>query len=152
MSIAVNPTNPQLLLSGSVDSTAKIIDFRVRSNEEKSDSAPSEQRQGRNVTHSFFMGYDQDLLKRYRSTDVNVVKWFPDGSSFVAGCDDGTVRLFDLRCGRVLNKYSYHKEYLHEDSRNDEVIQTTTNTNALPGDEMKMETHEPLKESDEDPE
>ena len=80
-----------------------------------------------------------------------MVKWFPDGNAFVAGCDDGTVRLFDSRCGRVLNKYSYHKTYLREDSRNDpagnngSVIQTTTNTNNLE-EEMKMETHEPLKE------
>ncbi len=96
-----------------------------------------------------------DLVKRTRNTDVNVVKWFPDGTSFVAGCDDGTVRLFDLRCGRVLNRYSYHKEYLHEDSRNGHggasggsVIQTTTNTNVLTEDqeEMKGDTHDPLKE------
>jgi WD40 repeat protein len=47
-----------------------------------------------------------------RTTDVNVVKWFPDGISFVAGCDDGTVRLFDIRTGSILNEYSYHRNYL----------------------------------------
>jgi len=100
MSISVNPKNNNLVLSGSVDASVKIMD--LRSNEYSK------------VAHSFYMGYDQDLSKKnYRSTDVNVVKWFPDGTSFVAGCDDGTVRLFDIRSARILNEYSYHFNYLN---------------------------------------
>eukprot|EP01083_Nonionella_stella_P240341 840251_1 len=47
MSISINKKNKYLLLSGSVDSTAKIIDLRTSTN-----------------THSYYMGYDQDLTKK----------------------------------------------------------------------------------------
>merc|ERR1712228_225579 len=140
MSISVNPKNNNLVLSGSVDASVKIMD--LRSNEYSK------------VAHSFYMGYDQDFSKKnYRSTDVNVVKWFPDGTSFVAGCDDGTVRLFDIRSARILNEYSYHSNYLNllqndimidgateneqntlqqpattTTKENDSIVQTSTNT------------------------
>ena len=43
-----------------------------------------------------------------KGCDVNVVRWFPDGLSFVGGCDDGTVRLVDVRTGRRLSEYALH--------------------------------------------
>jgi len=165
MSISVNPQNPSLLLTGSVDSTAKIIDFRERAhnindNESKTNNSSYN---GQNIiTHSFYMGYEQDLSKKNRTTDVNVVKWFPDGRSFVAGCDDGTVRLFDIRSGRILNEYSYHKNYLHRDSMNganssnshDSIVKTSTNTpihnESKDNNDDEHKSHEPLKASDMD--
>ena len=106
-----------------------------------------------------------DLSKKNRTTDVNVVKWFPNGMSFVAGCDDGTVRLFDTRSGRILSEYSYHKRDTHEDmngykngqSSNDDntsLVKTSTNTpieteneneNKTNDDEVDHKAHEPLK-------
>lgn len=111
MSIHLNPNNNNLLLTGSVDSTTKILDLRT------------EEKDALNVTHSFYMGYDQGA-KCNRTTDVNVVKWYPNGICFVAGCDDGTVRLFDIRSGGILNEYSYHRNYRLSDAPN----KATTNT------------------------
>eukprot|EP01084_Bolivina_argentea_P013560 25455_1 len=139
MCIHVNPQNRQLLLTGSVDSTAKIIDFRIKNEELKEENAVTDAiyNGGKNVTHSFYMGYDQDFSKKKRSTDVNVVKWLPEGHSFVAGCDDGTVRLFDVRTGAILNEYSYHRNYLTKghkgydggyDSNGNSMVRTSTNT------------------------
>ena len=41
-----------------------------------------------------------------KGCDVNVVRWFPDGHGFVAGCEDGTVRLVDVRTGHQMNEYA----------------------------------------------
>mmetsp|Transcript_70364 Transcript_70364/g.63156 ORF Transcript_70364/g.63156 Transcript_70364/m.63156 type:complete len:525 (-) Transcript_70364:756-2330(-) len=173
MSMDLNPKNPNLLLTGSVDSTTKIIDLRIKPQQEdenKSDYTPNNGNistsYNNNVTHSFYMGYD-DLSKRNRTTDVNVVKWFPNGDAFVAGCDDGTVRLFDYRSGRVLSEYSYHRQtnddingYKNGRNSNDNTSLVKTSTNTPDGtdhehknndDEVDHKAHEPLKASDDDP-
>eukprot|EP00484_Ammonia_sp_Unknown_P025627 CAMPEP_0197031536 /NCGR_PEP_ID=MMETSP1384-20130603/10514_1 /TAXON_ID=29189 /ORGANISM="Ammonia sp." /LENGTH=543 /DNA_ID=CAMNT_0042461077 /DNA_START=113 /DNA_END=1741 /DNA_ORIENTATION=+ len=182
MSIHLNPHNANLLLTGSVDSTAKIIDFRIPRSEHHHDEAAMQSSSsqlgsfngGKNVTHSFYMGYDSDLTsKKSRTTDVNVVKWFPDGHTFVTGCDDGTVRLFDMRSGGILNEYSYHRHYLNADlddsvhendakrNENDSIVRTSTNTHESHkngansgggGDDLDdVKDDQPLKPSDEDP-
>merc|ERR1712228_320705 len=112
MSISVNRKNNNLVLSGSVDASIKIMDLRCNDYSK--------------VVHSFYMAYDQDVSKKnYRSMDVNAVKWFPDGTTFVAGCDDGTVRLFDIRSAHILNEYSYHSNYLNL-LQNDIIIDGAT--------------------------
>jgi len=162
MSISVNPKNPSLLLTGSVDSTTKIIDFRIKPEDDHKSDNIANYNGSKNVTHSFYMGYDQDLSKKNRTTDVNVVKWFPDGNCFVAGCDDGTVRLFDIRSGRILNEYSYHRNYLMDNNGNNghsndnnSIVRTTTNTQNESknndDDDDEHKSHQPLKASDDDP-
>ncbi len=103
-----------------------------------------------------------DLSKRNRTTDVNVVKWFPNGNAFVAGCDDGTVRLFDTRSGRILSEYSYHKRnsnqddingykngQRHSNEDNTSIVKTSTNTpietDVKNDDDEDHKAHEPLK-------
>ena len=39
--------------------------------------------------------------------DINAVKWFPDNNAFVTGSDDQTIRLWDIKCNRQLNKYQH---------------------------------------------
>jgi guanine nucleotide-binding protein G(I)/G(S)/G(T) subunit beta-1 len=80
MSIALKPSDDEsLFVSGSVDMTAKVWDYRAG---EKS------------VAN--FSGH---------KADINTVQWFPDGQCVATGSDDGTVRLFDMRSYRQLNKY-----------------------------------------------
>ena len=68
MSMHLNPTDPNLLLTGSVDSTTKIIDLRMKpahEDENKSDYASSNANistsYNGNITHSFYMGYDSGI-------------------------------------------------------------------------------------------
>lgn len=80
MSIALKPNDDEaLFVSGSVDMTAKVWDYRAG---EKSIAN--------------FSGH---------TADINTVQWFPDGNCVVTGSDDGSVRLFDTRSYRQLNKY-----------------------------------------------
>merc|ERR1712129_639367 len=102
------------------------------------------------VAHSFYMGYDQDFGKKnYRDTDVNIVKWFPDGTSFVAGCDGGTVRLFDIRSARMLNEYSYHANYLNVKTKQ---VEQQMIVNAEENETVNDEEEEEEEEEDEDEE
>lgn len=71
MSISINPTNPNVFVSGSCDMTAKVWDMRA----------------GR-CTHTF-TGHD---------ADINSVAFFPDGWGFGTGSDDASCMLFDIRC------------------------------------------------------
>jgi len=82
MSLAINPTNPDIFVSGSVDSTTRIWDIRS----------------GKNVqTHT---GHE---------CDINSVSFFPDGHAFGTGSDDSTCRLFDMRCYGEVNKFGNDK-------------------------------------------
>lgn len=78
MSLSINPTNPNLFVSGSVDTTGRIWDIRS----------------GKNVqTH---LGHD---------ADINSVDFFPDGNAFGTGSDDSTCRIFDMRSYGEVNKF-----------------------------------------------
>jgi len=77
-----------LLLSGAIDAKAKVWDWRI-GNCEKT-----------------FGGFE---------SDINSVRWFPDGYAFATGSDDATCRLFDLRAHRQLNTY-----------HSDEIFSTVT--------------------------
>jgi len=39
--------------------------------------------------------------------DVNVVQFFPNEYTFASGSEDGSVRLWDLRCWNMVNRYNY---------------------------------------------
>jgi len=79
MSIAVNQEKG-LIVSGSVDATAKLWDYR--------DSKKC---------IGTFSGHE---------SDINAVDFFPDGNAFVTGSDDSSLRLFDIRSMRCLNVYA----------------------------------------------
>ncbi|KAG8062045.1 hypothetical protein GUJ93_ZPchr0003g17243 [Zizania palustris] len=53
-------------------------------------------------------------------SDINSVKFFPDGQRFGTGSDDGTCRLFDMRTGHQLQVYS------REPDRSDNELPTVT--------------------------
>jgi len=67
-------------VSGSCDTEAKLWDFRA--------SGSSMQT---------FVGHE---------SDINSVDFFPDGNAFVTASDDSSCRLFDIRAGRQLNRYT----------------------------------------------
>merc|ERR1719203_547447 len=137
MSLSVNPKNNNLILSGSVDATVKIMDLRSK--------------EFSKVAHSFYMGYDQDFRKKnYRDTDVNIVKWFPDGTSFVAGCDGGTVRLFDIRSARMLNAYSYHNNYLNVKGDNKRILMNNNDGGGTQQQQQQQQQQQREEEEEEE--
>jgi len=76
MCVAVNPMDPNVFASGSCDKTLKIWDIR------------------RPRAVCSFEGH---------RSDVNTVKFFPNGLSVCTGSDDSSCRVFDLRsCGPIL--------------------------------------------------
>ena len=82
MSLAISPTNKDVFVSGSCDSTAKVWDIR---------SGKCTQ------TH---LGHE---------SDINSVSFFPDGNAFGTGSDDSSCRLFDLRCYNEVNMFGNDK-------------------------------------------
>ena len=76
--ISVHPEDPNIFASGAIDMEVKIWDIRA------------------NDCFARFMGHEND---------INDVRWFPDGKSVISGSDDGTIRFFDLRAHKQLNKY-----------------------------------------------
>lgn len=80
MSLALNPTNPQIFCSGSIDSVVKVWDMRIKNP----------------CTHTF-TGHE---------SDVNAVDFFPDGMVVGTGSEDASSILFDLRAHGPLNKFS----------------------------------------------
>eukprot|EP01029_Cantina_marsupialis_P009435 TRINITY_DN2198_c0_g1_i1.p1 TRINITY_DN2198_c0_g1~~TRINITY_DN2198_c0_g1_i1.p1 ORF type:complete len:350 (+),score=84.56 TRINITY_DN2198_c0_g1_i1:76-1125(+) len=82
MSVSINPTNPNIFVSGSVDSHAKVWDKRTG-----------------NCTHTF-TGHE---------SDINSVQFFPSGMAFGTGSDDSSCRLFDLRSYGQLNLFGSEK-------------------------------------------
>ena len=82
MSLAISPTDNNILVSGSVDATAKIWDIRT----------------GKCIqTH------------RGHESDINSVAFFPDGNSFGTGSDDSTCRMFDMRSYGEVNSFGTDK-------------------------------------------
>ena len=79
MWVDVNKHNPNLFISSSVDCTVRIWDIRDRDKQV-----------------GMFDGH---------KSDINNVRWFPDGNGFVSGSDDGTVRYFDIKAYRQMNVY-----------------------------------------------
>lgn len=78
MSLSISPNNPNVFVSGSVDCTGRVWDIR----------------EGKNV--QIHTGHD---------ADINSVDFFPDGNAFGTGSDDGTCRIFDIRCYGEVNKF-----------------------------------------------
>jgi guanine nucleotide-binding protein G(I)/G(S)/G(T) subunit beta-1 len=69
-----------IFVSGSVDKTAKIWDVRNKA-----------------CVQTFYEGH---------TMDVNDAQFFPNGNAIVTACDDGKLRLFDLRAGRMMSEYT----------------------------------------------
>jgi len=78
MSVAVCPNNNNLFISGSVDFTNKLWDSRV----------------SKSLVFTF-EGHE---------SDVNTVAWHPDGQTFASGSDDSSVRVFDMRSYRQVQR------------------------------------------------
>ena len=51
--------------------------------------------------------------------EINCVKFFPDGYSFICGCRDGKIRLYDLKSMQCLNVYD---KYLDKQSNKEMTI------------------------------
>lgn len=81
MSIALSPTDPNLLVSGSVDTFSKIWDLRA----------------SRCV--ATLSGHEKD---------VNAVEFMPCGNCFISGSDDAECRLFDIRANGEINSFTTH--------------------------------------------
>ena len=79
MSVAINPKDPRIFVSGACDSLAKLWDIRT----------------GKCV--QTFTGHGMD---------INAVAFFPNGDAFGTASDDASCRLFDIRADRCLAKYS----------------------------------------------
>ena len=77
--LSIGTDDPNLFCSGSIDALVKIYDMRVG-----------------NKSIMTFKGFE---------SDVNCVKWFSDGQSVLAGSDDTTVRLFDIKTCKQINGY-----------------------------------------------
>lgn len=84
MSVAISPdVDPNIFVSGSCDSTAKVWDIR-----------------NPNACSQTFHGHE---------SDINSVSLFPDGKSFGTGSDDSSCRLFDMRSYGEVQMFSSHK-------------------------------------------
>jgi len=82
MAVSTNDADPNLFVSGSTDSLAKVWDIRLKK------SAIS------------FQGHD---------ADINSVQFLPDGTAFGTGSDDASCGLFDLRAAAQINKFADSK-------------------------------------------
>lgn len=82
MSIAVCEEKGYFV-SGSVDSTAKLWDWRMK-----------------RACIRTFAGHD---------SDINSVTFFPDGNAFATGSDDAACALFDIRAYGEINRYQDEK-------------------------------------------
>lgn len=81
-----NKNSEKLLLSASTDGSCKIWDYRIN--------------EANNCVHSYYLS----------DADVNCCSWFPDGQSFAAGSEDGSIKLMDIRTHRQLNVYESEKK------------------------------------------
>lgn len=78
MTVSVDPTNPNIFVSGACDDTAKLWDIRQL------------------TPVKTFHGH---------GSDINAVEFFPNGQAFGSGSDDATCRLFDIRAYTQLREY-----------------------------------------------
>lgn len=79
MSLEISPINPNVFVTGSVDRTARLWD--IRSGE---------------YTHCF-SGHN---------SDIDCVKFLPNGHSFVTASDDASCKIFDIRAYKEINSFS----------------------------------------------
>jgi guanine nucleotide-binding protein G(I)/G(S)/G(T) subunit beta-1 len=79
MTNTISPIDKSVFLSGSTDSTVKVFDIKA----------------GKCI--QTFKGME---------SDVNSVKFFPNGWSFAAGGEDGSIKLFDIRASGILGNYT----------------------------------------------
>jgi len=83
MSVALNPTNPNVFVSGSCDATCKLWDTRAA-----------------NAMMCTYEGHE---------SDINAVTFHPSGMGFGSGSDDSTARFFDIRCHQEVNHFANDK-------------------------------------------
>ena len=50
--------------------------------------------------------------------DSSEIEFFPDGNCFTCGCDDGTIKMFDIRCDGELSTYTIDKVRKYINSNN----------------------------------
>lgn len=79
MSLDVQPKSHNLFVSGSCDGFAKVWDYRA----------------GKSCVGTY-TGHE---------SDINSVKFFPDGNAFVSASDDSTIRLYDVRAYAQVNHF-----------------------------------------------
>jgi len=79
--VAHNKATNNTFISGSIDMSAKLWDYRLKSHS--------------SCIHTF-TGH---------VSDINCVSWFPDYNAFGTASDDGLCRLFDLKSYQTLNVY-----------------------------------------------
>jgi len=84
MAVSTNEADPNLFVSGSTDTFAKVWDIR---------------QPGKKSVLSF-AGHE---------ADINSVQFMPDGTAFGTGSDDASCGLFDLRAAAQINRYADSK-------------------------------------------
>ena len=77
MGVEFHPTDENLFISGSCDTSAKWWDQRQE--------------------HAAFTFHDQEA-------DVNAVSFFSNGHTIATGSDDASAMMFDIRCGQMVNQ------------------------------------------------
>jgi len=85
-SVAHNTSSHHTFLSGSIDTTARLWDYRLKSYQS-------------NIR--IYSGHE---------SDVNNVCWFPDYHSFGTASEDGTCRLWDIAAYQTVNVYGNKME------------------------------------------
>jgi len=85
-SVAHNTSSHNTFLSGSIDTTARLWDYRMKSYQS-------------NIRT--FLGHE---------SDVNNVTWFPDYQAFGTASEDGTCRLWDIAAYQTVNVYGNKME------------------------------------------
>ena len=84
--VAHNKSSHNTFLSGSIDTTARLWDYRLKSYQS-------------NIRT--FAGHE---------SDINDVQWFPDHQAFGTASDDGTCRLWDVAAYQTINIYGNKME------------------------------------------
>jgi len=90
-SVAHNEQSGHTFVSGSIDMTARLWDYRLHS-------------RAQSGCVKSFAGHQ---------SDINSVAWFPDYRAFGTASDDGCCRLYDVAAYQALNEYGGEKELKH---------------------------------------
>lgn len=109
MSVDVCPTDENLFVSGgvSVNGACMLWDIRMKSN-------AATFRQPDKKKKFMYGFYDEEsvgeevggkMIYQRHDSDVNSVKFFPDGNSFASGSDDASCKLWDLRSHQEINNF-----------------------------------------------